>query len=129
MGKVFDGIKSAAAERLYNAPTIDTKAVPMGPQGVHSPSKSFVDVVKGGKQFLAMPLPSSKPNKNGDVVSVQLIEAAYAKRLNLCQHSLIARVILGKGEAQWKLAELNDKLYKVWNLNNWILISMGKCYF
>lgn len=61
-----------------------------------------------------------------DTFSVQLNEKAYSERLTLCGHSLIARVILSKGEAPWKLQDLKMHLTAAWFLQNWKLISLGE---
>lgn len=51
------------------------------------------------------------------------------ERLSLCKYSLIARVVLARGDKPWILNALKTKLSKLWNLSSWKLISMGKCYF
>lgn len=74
-------------------------------------------------------LSSSLPSKQRDVISIQFNEAAYKERLTLCQHSFIARVFVGKGETPWKLVNLEAKLFQIWILQTWKLISISMgCY-
>lgn len=64
-----------------------------------------------------------------DVVSVDLNEVDFSERLALYKHSLIALVVLAKGEKPWILSDLKSKLSKFWTLSSWKYISMSKGYF
>lgn len=69
-------------------------------------------------------------NKHGAFQAVKINSEIYKKRLVLCQNSLIARVILSKGETPWQLAKLKAKLSSLWNLkSHWRLISLGRGFF
>lgn len=63
--------------RLLSTPMVDTETVFLVFQAVHVPEKSFADVVGGLKTVVGCATSFLEPNKNGDVVSVQLNEAAY----------------------------------------------------
>ena len=62
----------------------------------------------------------------GDCISVKINKSAYEERLKLCQHSLLGRLVLSKGDKPWKLSDLKDKLQSLWQ---WRLIPLGKGYF
>lgn len=69
------------------------------------------------------------PALKGDCVSISIDKNAYKERMELCQFSLIGRVVLAKGDKPWKLVELKDKLSSIWQLRSWRLISLGRGYY
>lgn len=97
--------------------------------GVSPKGSSFTLVVRDELHSLGVLPSSATPSRVGDVVSVDLNEVAYSKRLSLCKYSLIDWVVLAKGDKPWILNVLKEKLSKIWNLSSGKLISMGKIYF
>ncbi|KAF3449551.1 hypothetical protein FNV43_RR10280 [Rhamnella rubrinervis] len=82
---------------------------------------SFAEVVGGASHSLA-PLiiadsHSSLPVRKGNLVSIRVNDTAYKERVALCQFSLIARIVLSKGEKPWKLDDLHTKLQNIWKLD------------
>lgn len=72
---------------------------------------------------------SSAVFKKGNNISAKLNQQAFQERLNLCKFSLIARLILAKGDTPWKLASLKLKLSSLWGLANWRLIFLSSGYY
>ena len=94
------------------------------------PSRSFSDIPPNKARIPLLLLPSScAPQQKGAYVSVRVKQVAFKERLNLCKYSLIGRVILGKGNKPYPLADLHSKLSAIWKINCWRLISLGKGYF
>ncbi|KAF3455706.1 hypothetical protein FNV43_RR00348 [Rhamnella rubrinervis] len=94
---------------------------------------SFAEVV-GGDSRSQTPLTiqdshSSLPIEKGNLVSIRVNDAAYQEHVALCQFSLIARIILSKGEKPWKFDDLYTKLQSIWKLEKWQLISLGRGFF
>ncbi|KAF3455104.1 hypothetical protein FNV43_RR05552 [Rhamnella rubrinervis] len=69
------------------------------------------------------------PTRKGNFVLIKVNDNAYKERISLCQFSLIARVVLTKGDKSWKHDELYLKLQSIWKLEKWKLISLGRGYF
>ncbi|KAF3449843.1 hypothetical protein FNV43_RR05922 [Rhamnella rubrinervis] len=65
----------------------------------------------------------------GNLLSICVNDAAYQERVALCQFSLIARIILSKGEKLSKFEDIYTKLQSIWKLDKWQLISLGRGYF
>ncbi|KAF3454128.1 hypothetical protein FNV43_RR04575 [Rhamnella rubrinervis] len=59
----------------------------------------------------------------GNIIFVRVNDNAYQERIALCQFSLIAQIILSKGDKLWKFEELRLKLQSIWNVGH----SMAKC--
>ena len=57
-------------------------------------------------------------SKPGVYQSVKINSKVFRQRLALCQHSLITRVVVNKGDAPWTLPKLKEKLSLLWNLKN-----------
>ena len=55
---------------------------------------------------------ASTSNK-GNYVAIKINQQIYEQQLALCQHALIAKIILARGETPWKLSELKEKLSKL----------------
>lgn len=51
--------------------------------------------------------------RNGDYLTIEVDPNAYKERIELYKFSLIAQVILSKGDSPWKLANLCDKLQTI----------------
>ena len=68
-------------------------------------------------------------NKSGAFHSVKINSDVYRQRLALCQHSLIARVVLNKGDNPWALPKLKARLSSLWGLKSWRLISLGRGFY
>ncbi|KAF3449842.1 hypothetical protein FNV43_RR05921 [Rhamnella rubrinervis] len=69
------------------------------------------------------------PISKGNFVSIRVNDNAYKERISLCQFSLIARVVLTKGDKSWKHDELYLKLQSIWKLEKWKLISLVRDIF
>ena len=70
------------------------------------------------KSFIAV-------NKGG-YIAIKIDQQIYDQQLQRCQHALIARIVLAKGESPWKLPDLKHKLTKTWGISSsWKLISLG----
>ena len=65
----------------------------------------------------------------GSYQAVKINSKIYKQRLNLCQHSLIARVILTKGDQPWSFLKLKEKLSSISKISNWKFISLGKGFY
>ncbi|KAF3433647.1 hypothetical protein FNV43_RR24750 [Rhamnella rubrinervis] len=72
---------------------------------------------------------SSLPIRKDNLVSVRVNDAAYQERVALCQFSLIAHIVLLKGEKPWKLDDMYTKLQSIWKLDKWQLNSLVRGYF
>lgn len=72
---------------------------------------------------------SSQPFRHGELMSVQLNKKSFSERFALCQFSLIARVVLSKGDQPWNNFDLNVKLAAIWNVQTSKLISIGKGFY
>ncbi|KAF3445855.1 hypothetical protein FNV43_RR11032 [Rhamnella rubrinervis] len=129
-------MQSIPSEAVYMQSTSNEA---MSMQGLPKPP-SFTTVVNGAPSFAAMingnPIQpveiidnSNMPTRKGNFISVRVNEVAYKERINLCQFSLIARVVLSKGEKPWKYDDLYLKLQNFWKLDKWKLISLGRMYF
>ena len=79
--------------------------------------KTFAEIVSPPPDII---LPSL--SKAGTYQAVKINPELYRKCLSLCQHSLIARVVLNKGDTPWTLPKLKEKLTSSWGLRNWRLI-------
>ena len=67
---------------------------------------------------------------HGAVVCVKIDESVYKKHVQLCQESLIGRVILIKGEKLWKFEDLYKRLSFTWKpVGKWCMVSLGKGYY
>lgn len=53
--------------------------------------------------------------KCGDIIFISVDMKSYKERLKLFQFSLVARVVLSKGDITWKLNDLKVKLCFTWN--------------
>ena len=90
------------------------------------PKKSFASVVAAST---SVPLPTPAVSKQGAFQAIKVNNEIYQKRLQLCQHSLIGRIVLNKGETPWTLPKLKEHLSSIWTLNeDWRLISLGHGY-
>lgn len=72
------------------------------------------------------------PRFFADCISVMVNKQALQERLNLCRFSLIAHVILSKGDSPWKLDQLKQKLRTIWKLSNgnlflWVVVNFIFC--
>lgn len=71
-----------------------------------------------------------KPCLKNDEVSIKIPESEYLLGLEACKNHLHGRLLLSKGSAPLKVADLRSKLLKLWNkLGPWELISLGKGFF
>ena len=79
---------------------------------------------------IVLPPNSCTPQQKRSYVSVKVNVEAFKSRLDLCQFSLIGRLILAKGDKPYALSSLKEKLNAVWKLlASWRLISLGKGYY
>ena len=80
--------------------------------------------------FTVLPPNSCTPQQKGSYGSVKVNAEALKSRLDLCQFSLIGRLILSKRDKPYALSSLKEKLNAVWKLPaSWRLISLGKGYY
>ena len=94
------------------------------------PSRSFSEVLLNKVPIpLPLPLVSCAPQQKGAYVSVKVNQISFQERLNICKYSLIGRVIFGKGNKPYPLADLRSKLSAIWKINCLCIISLGKGYF
>lgn len=91
--------------------------------------RSYAIAVRKVRITIPAVSPATKSYMVEDTFSVQLNEKAFAERLTFCHHSLIAQMVLSKGEKPWKLADLKVMLYEILKFQRWKLISMGKGFF
>ena len=92
------------------------------------PVKSYAAAVSSDLNFPSILKPSGPVlvSKSGSLSTVRINSEVYNKRLALCQYSLIARIILNKGDSPWTLVNLKHKLSSIWSLQSqWHLISLG----
>ncbi|KAF3443573.1 hypothetical protein FNV43_RR13260 [Rhamnella rubrinervis] len=73
-----------------------------------------VEITTGQHQYrgAAYTIPTTNqnaPTRKDNFVSIRVNNNAYKERISLCQFSLIARVVLTKGDKPWK----HDELYKL----------------
>lgn len=72
-----------------------------------TPKNSYAVVVNSlTLAFTFVPLVLTPISKKSEVTSVQANRRALQEQLKLCEHSLIARVILAKGEKPWMSLDL-----------------------
>ncbi|KAF3441583.1 hypothetical protein FNV43_RR15497 [Rhamnella rubrinervis] len=106
------GIAGGEVEAVYN-------------KGSALMKTSFADEVNGIT-------PSQKAGGNnyaGNFVFVRVNDSAYQERIGLRQFSLIASIVLSKGDKPWKFDNLYSKLQDIRKLKKWQLISLGRGYF
>lgn len=88
----------------------------------HHDSRSYVVVLQPsttGPRAVAMqpnPIHTAKPQSWVNCLSLSINNSTYAEHLKIVQYSLIARIILTKGDKPWKLVELRAKLQTIWQL-------------
>ncbi|WCJ18475.1 hypothetical protein M5689_000823 [Euphorbia peplus] len=97
------------------------------PKLVTEAKKSYASSIVN---HILIPASEAVVTDDGDSPTVRISQAAFDKRVQLCSHSLIGRLILRKGDAPWKIDDLKLKLAQLWGFKDgWRLISIGKGYF
>lgn len=91
------------------------------------PRKSYAKAA--GKVSIHMPTGSVPIARKGSYVFNAMNQCVLQDRLNLCQSSLIALVILYCGDTPWKIVNLKQRFYELWGLASWRLIALGKEFF
>lgn len=60
---------------------------------------------------------------------ISMDTSVHQEKIKLLLFSLLAQVVLTKGNSSWKLEDLKTKLSNIWNLKDWRLVSLGRGYF
>jgi hypothetical protein len=66
----------------------------------------------------------------GDILAIEIPDAAYQAGLDACKHNLHGRILWPKGSSPLSVVALKDKLSIIWKgLSKWGIISLGKGFF
>ena len=64
---------------------------------------SYAQVVEGS---VILSSDGATNTNKGGYIAIKINQQLYEQQLAVCQHALIARIVLSKGESPWKLADL-----------------------
>lgn len=92
------------------------------------PIKTFAQALKNACDIPLSQLPI--PCMKGDVIAVKIPEKEYKASLEGYKNNLHGRLLLAKGEAPIKVADLRAKLLKLWQpIGQWKLVPIGRGYY
>ena len=82
----------------------------IAPPDVHAAKPSYANAMANKESVLELSNPSGLLARHGDMIYIKINEATYQHRVNLCQNSLIEKIMLLKGDSLWTFDALKSSL-------------------